>query len=399
MENRGQGKPVPPREANLPDGNYYLLNIGINNYKHVRQLNNARTDAQAFQELLLANYQFEKTDDLVISLFDEDATKNNIYSTLETLAHKVRPNDSLLIYFAGHGIYHNTWNQGFWVPWDGQPDQFDTYLPFTFLKSQLEAIQSFHTLVIADACYAGAMFEMRDIKPEDEALVRLDRIPSRYLLTSGRNEMVPDGPPGSHSPFAEYLLEFLQMNPDELMSVADLGRDLVRSVAVGANPVPRVEPLPIKGHMGGEFIFRKKDYVFNEQEALPPRRRYQFPEIASSTHPMAGATLRAQPLVYNEQADSFENLKAVQKAIQSYILADDLLGACHFYQKILNEEGYLYDSIIHQESRIHRNNNTARNRTATEESIQVENNRIRFALLDYLHELEPEELKPGVVPA
>lgn len=394
---RGQGRPVSPQPARLPDGKYYLLNIGINSYAEVRQLNNARPDSVALQELLIANYQFESGGGQLIPLLDEAATRGNIYQSLAKLAQIIQPNDSLLVYFAGHGIYNETWNQGFWIPVDGQPDRFDTYIPFTFLKSQLEAINSFHTLVIADACHAGAMFEMRDIKEVDEALIRLDRIPSRYLLTSGRNEVVPDGPEGSHSPFAGHLLEFLRNNPDELMSVADLARDLIRAVSVGTNPTPRAEPLPIKGHMGGEFIFRKKSYAFQRDEVIPPRRAYQFREVVPSDDPMAGHSSKMVPQVYNGDVKRFENIQALKKAIRSYITADDLLGAAGLFEMVLDEDGYTIDSIYQQQGRINRNKEAARLGTATQERIQVENNQIRFALLDYVRELEPDELKNDIL--
>jgi hypothetical protein len=393
--NRGQGITPPPQAARLPDGKYHLLCIGIDTYQNVRQLNNAQRDAQEFQQLLMANYQFEPAN--TISLSNEQATRHNIYQSLEDLSKQVAENDSLLIYFAGHGQYHDTWNQGFWIPVEGKADVYDTNIPFSFLKSQIEAINSFHTLVIADACHAGAMFETRDLKGEDEALARLDRIPSRYLLTSGRNEVVPDGPPGTHSPFAENLLAFLRNNPDELMSIMDLSRDLIHAVAVGTNPIPRVEPLPIKGHLGGEFIFRKKSYQFKADAPLPPRQAYPYRRLEPSADPMLGTDKKAEPLYFNPEVDSFENKSALQKALFAYIAADDLRGACGLFEKVLDDSSDLSMSIILQQGRLNSNDESARRRTATREQIQVTRNQIRYALTEYAKELDPFELRPGIL--
>lgn len=393
--NRGQGITPPPQAARLPNGKYHLLCIGIDTYQNVRQLNNAQGDAQAFQQLLLSNYQFESAN--VISLANEQATKHNIYQSLEDLSRKVAENDSLLIYFAGHGQYHEAWNQGFWIPVEGKADAHETNIPFSFLKSQIEAINSFHTLVIADACHAGAMFETRDLKGEDEALSRLDRIPSRYLLTSGRNEVVPDGPPGTHSPFAGNLLAFLRNNPDELMSVMDLSRDLIQAVAVGTNPIPRAEPLPIKGHLGGEFIFRKKSYQFRADAPLPPRMGYPYRQLEPNSDPMLGAEKKAEPLYFNPEADSYENVKALRKALLTYIAADDLKGACALFEKVLDDSADLSMSIILQQGRISSNEKAAKLGTATREQIQVTRNQIRYALTEYTRELAPFELRPGIL--
>lgn len=392
---RGQGLTPAPQKARLPDGKYHLLCIGIDAYQHVRQLNNAQRDAQTLQDLLLANYQFEPAN--LTSLSNEQASKHNIYQVLEDLSRKVAENDSLLIYFAGHGQYHEGWNQGFWIPVEGRADAYDTNIPFSFLKSQIEAINSFHTLLIADACHAGAMFETRDLKAEEEVLTRLDRIPSRYLLTSGRNEVVPDGPLGTHSPFAGNLLAFLRNNPDELMSIMDLSRDLIQAVAVGTNPIPRAEPLPVKGHLGGEFIFRKKTYQFKADVLLPPRRAYAYRDLLPSADPMLGKDKQQDPLFYNAEIDTFENIKALQKALLTYINADDLQGTCHLFEKVLEDEADTTMSIYMQMARLNKNEKDANLGLATREQVLITRNRIRHALLAYTRELDPFELRPGIL--
>lgn len=397
METRGQSLPGgnPEFQATLPNGKNYLLTIGIDEYQYVKQLNNACRDAQTIQEILLSNYQFEGAD--CMELFNRAATKANINQKLETLAKKVQANDSLLIYFAGHGQYNETWNQGFWIPVEGKENNWESNIPFSFLKTQIEAIKSFHTLVIADACYAGAMFDVREIKPEEAILERLDRIPSRYLLTSGRNEVVPDGAAGTHSPFASNLISFLRNNPDQLMSISDLGRDLIRAVAVGKNPIPRSEPLPIQGHMGGEFIFRKKGYQLPENKALPARKNYQFRNITPVNDPMLNESTRAQPIFPNGIPKQFESLSAVKKALQTFIRADDLVGTCQLFETILKEDAYLTDSIILQQGRISRNGNMERSGTAKPEDLRIVRNQIRQALSEYIKEVEPADLKSGVL--
>lgn len=397
MDIRGQALPggEDHLQTTLPNGKSYLLTIGIDQYQQVRQLNNARRDAETIQQLLLDQYQFEADD--CTTLTNEKATKQNIYHRLAELANQVKANDSLLIYFAGHGQYNHTWNQGFWIPVEGAENNWETNIPFSFLKSQIEAIKSFHTLVIADACYAGAMFGVRDIKPEAAVLERLDRIPSRYLLTSGRNEVVPDGAVGTHSPFAANLITFLKNNPDQLMSIGDLGRDLIRAVAVGNNPIPRSEPLPIQGHMGGEFIFRKKGYELLKNHELPPRINYQFRNIVPQTDPMLSQADRAEPDFPNGMPKTFDSLKALKQALQTFIKADDLEGTCNFFEDILEEDAYLADSILLQQGRIARYENMERSGTSSPQDLRIIRNQIRYALIEYIKEIEVEDLKSEVL--
>ena len=391
--NRGQGLPQKATDPSiiLPNGDYHMLVIGINDYPHVRNLNNARRDAETVKEVLVNKYQFKPGN--IVELYDEQAKINNIYEHLGSLAQQIKSNDSLLLYFAGHGEYNENWNQGFWVPYEGKAEQWDTLIPFSFFKTQVEAIKSFHTLVIADSCYAGALFNYRDIRGSDEALERLDRLPSRYLLTSGRNEIVPDGPFGQHSPFADRLLWHLRQNPDELMSVADLTRDLVKEVAVGNNPIPRGEVLPMEGHRGGEFVFRKKGYELPPDAALPPRKQYAFRKIEASTDPMIEvAPIAAEPL-----PEKFASLKAIKKALFTLISSSDFEGTFELFNQVVDMDSRLFNSLILQQARMAENKRMAAENRAQPTDLQITRNQVRHALLEYIKELELDDIDETMV--
>ena len=238
-------------------GRDYLLLIGIDSYSNgLPPLNNARRDTETVGQVLRERFQF--TDELTTVLYNEQATGQAILDSLDALRQKITPADNLVIYFAGHGWYDNQANVGYWVPADAERGKSATFLSFSVLRDELGSINSWHTVILADSCYAGTLFLERDIMGEEIALEKLAQYPSRYILAAGRNEPVLDGPAGTHSPFAGSLIDILKHHRDGLLPVTELTMLLIRAVGANASQLPRGEPMRNVGHRGGVFMFRLK---------------------------------------------------------------------------------------------------------------------------------------------
>lgn len=244
-------------------GKSCILAIGINQYTHCPPLYNAVNDAQQMVNLLTSKYQFDHTE--VITLFDGDATRRNIFLHLENLARKITPEDNLLIYFSGHGTYKDIIDEGFWVPVDAYLDDQSSFIPNSSIIKYLKAIKAYHIIIISDACFSGALFTEKFVSVQE----RQENIPSRWLMTSGRNEVVSDGKPGQHSPFADSLLLHLQSNREEVLPITRLSNSILEDVGGNSVQLPRCEPLRDVGHRGGEFMFRVKGSV----AAAPKKER------------------------------------------------------------------------------------------------------------------------------
>ena len=52
---------------------------------------------------MIDNYGYKKEN--IIELFNENATRKNIYTQLKKLVDNLTQNDRLLVYYAGHGFY------------------------------------------------------------------------------------------------------------------------------------------------------------------------------------------------------------------------------------------------------------------------------------------------------
>ncbi len=273
-EPRNSGTPPPPASSFLPKGKNFLFVIGIDDYLYIRKLNNAVKDVEDFVRLLTDKYSFEKEN--IFTLFNASATRSAIFKELRVLAQKVGSNDSIVIYYSGHGYYDTAYEEGYWIPADAHYDADDEYIANQSIFTILNAVKSRHTFLISDSCFSGSLFsgEGRDMISE-----RYEKDPSRWALTSGRNEIVEDGPKGENSPFAKTLLQILNASQRDL-GVMDLCGRVMENVPANAAQRPRGEPIRVAGHQGGQFFFHLR---YNEEadwkaataaDALPAYRAY-----------------------------------------------------------------------------------------------------------------------------
>ena len=239
----------------FPKGKSYLLVIGIDEYEHFPQLYNAVKDAKDVSAVLIEQYQFSKEN--CFQLLNKEASQSAIFQKLDELSELITKEDTLLIYFSGHGEYKSKLDVGFWIPVDGEPRNTGSFLSFTLLSRYIKAISSFHTLVIADSCYAGSLFTTRS---SETLKNRLESRPSRWLITAGRNEVVADGKPGDNSPFADALLWELRNNQEARFRVSSFAESIIDAVVRNADQTPQAAEMYGVDSKGGEFMFRLKKH-------------------------------------------------------------------------------------------------------------------------------------------
>jgi hypothetical protein len=247
-----------PRELRI--GNYYALVIGNNRYANLPNLESAVPDAQAVDELLRTRYGF-RTRVLL------NATRAQIISALNEYRGVVGPDDSLLIYYAGHGELDAQNLRGYWLPVDAQRDENTEWISDQQVTSQIETMSARHVLVVADSCYSGAMTRSSGVvirssgstDEEIKRLTRLAKVPSRTVLTSGGLQPVLDAGGGGHSIFARAFIGVLRSNDKVLEGTAlynQLFDEVRRSAArYKVEQSPRYSALADAGHRNGEFLF------------------------------------------------------------------------------------------------------------------------------------------------
>ncbi len=234
------------------EGKYYALLIGINDYQsqEITDLDNPLKDAQSLYEVLLAKYNFER-DNII---FLKNPAHSEIITTLDGLTEKLTSKDNLLIFYAGHGYWDEKGKVGYWFPSDATKNSTVNWFRNSTLRDFIGSIQTKHTLLIADACFSGAIFKTRAAFTDaPQGIKTLDELPSRKAMTSGILQEVPD-----ESVFIKYLVKRLDENEDEFLTSELLFSSFKTAVMNNSNNVPQYGVIQNVGDEGGDFIFIRK---------------------------------------------------------------------------------------------------------------------------------------------
>jgi hypothetical protein len=235
------------------ESKYYGLIIGIDEYQdpNLPDLSNPINDANKLYRTLIQNYTFKEPDVTLL----RNAKRNDIVIALDELAGKVTQNDNVLIFYAGHGTWDEKANIGYWLPSDAYLNSTINWFRNSTLVDYLKVIDSKHTLLITDACFAGSIFQTRSAQAkQDRAYEVLYDLSSRKAMTSGTLTEVPD-----RSSFTRFLIERLDDNAEPYLSSEQLFSSFRIAVINNSDAIPQFGEIRNVGDEGGDFIFLKKD--------------------------------------------------------------------------------------------------------------------------------------------
>jgi septum formation inhibitor MinC len=238
-------------------GKYYALIVGNNDYTYIPKLEIAKKDAVEVEKLLRENYGFETR--LLV-----DATRIAILNAINDLRKKVREDDSLLIYYAGHGDYDKVADKAYWLPVDAERDNPTNWIMSDDITTNIKRMASKHVLIVSDSCYSGTFVRsvVTDLsaKMDREGFIkRMLEKASRTLMSSGGNEPVLDSGASGHSVFAESFLRGLREMEERVFTADELFYGVIRERVIGkAEQTPQYNNIRNSGHEGGDFVFMKK---------------------------------------------------------------------------------------------------------------------------------------------
>jgi tetratricopeptide (TPR) repeat protein len=216
----GLKKPADPSEAPLAIPRSYALVVGIGAYPGLPEdarLRFAERDAESIYSILISpeggNFRAEN----VHRLIGAKATRENLRRELEEwLPSVAKPEDRVLIYYAGHSFLRD--GRVYLAPWDVRLERVtETGYPMeTLARTFGTRIESRYKILLADSCHSGA------VNPNDDAaiirrqLLDLDR--SVFILTASRDrersfESAEWG--GGHGIFTYYLVRGMEGYADE----------------------------------------------------------------------------------------------------------------------------------------------------------------------------------------
>ncbi|MCX6334778.1 MAG: caspase family protein [Bacteroidia bacterium] len=229
-------------------GKNYALIIANANYSNpaISSLKRPINDAKALKEILVARYTFEREN--VMTLFD--SKRENVILSLDELLKTLTPDDNLLIYYAGHGKLDEYSDMGYWLLSDANPNSRVNWLANSDITNYIKSFKSRHVLLVADACFAGSIFETRGVNEAPMAIQDLYKAKSRKAMTSGGTTEVSDD-----SKFSEYFLDFLKNNTIPQISSQEVYFRILKSVQNNSLTSPRWNTIQGVGDNNGDFVF------------------------------------------------------------------------------------------------------------------------------------------------
>lgn len=241
-------------------GKQCLVLIAIDRYQEWLPLTNPVKDAKEIRSILESRYYI----DTIYPLYNENATKGKIIKLFKQLQKDLKPEDSVLIFYSGHGYYEKSSKTGYWIPVDGGNDENlqDRWINNTRIKGLIGNIKSKHILLISDSCFSGQLLDQERGGPLPE--INIDyfkeayKYRSRQVLTSGALETVDDD-----SSFALQLKLFLEENNEPFLDPLEMFRNIRKGVK-GSHPL--LGELKGTGHQeNASFI------LFLKQNQEPPK--------------------------------------------------------------------------------------------------------------------------------
>ena len=280
-QTRGLEPIANPAAPSAAKATYYALVIGINDYPQpLPKLKTAVNDAKSVGALLHDRYGFHVT-----YLLDQNASRFNILDALSKYRNTLTENDSLLIYYAGHGYSDRDAEKAYWLPADADSPTSPNRIIADDLTTGVRVLASRHVLIISDSCYSGALTRDADAPvPSDGQtafIARMLRSRSRTLMASGGDEPVADSGSNGHSVFAFAVLRALTAEDHPVFTASDLFYSSVRQQVAGkSEQMPQYSIIRNSDHEQGDFVFvRATTSAPAVVAAAPP------PEVRSTPTP------------------------------------------------------------------------------------------------------------------
>jgi hypothetical protein len=233
------------------------LVIGINRYddKRVPELTGSVPDARAVRQSLEERMGYEAT-------LLENPSREQIVRAFNKLALDAEANDSVIVYYAGHGVLVpiDGVDTGYWLPSDVNAEEPASWLSNADIGRMVAAVSSRQVMLVSDSCYSGQLAgkERVVVSGAPEASDLLKRR-AAVVMSSGGDEPVADEGREGHSIFAWHFLRAL-----EGLDQWQVGGNLFERVRAGVvkdfPQTPQYGASRTGGHQGNT------DYLFERRE-------------------------------------------------------------------------------------------------------------------------------------
>ncbi|MDO8787250.1 MAG: caspase family protein [Sulfuritalea sp.] len=241
---------APPAPA-APVARRFAILVGNNAYAApIPALETPIADVSQIASVLQTRFGFE-------TRIVKDATKAKLIEALNNIAAEAKPEDAVLLMYAGHGYLMDDIKMGYWIPVDASVKTAQGWISNSDISKLLSAIRARQLILISDSCYSGSLTKEqkvaqgKEIKAEEILKQR-----SVLVFSSGADEPVSDEGKEGHSIFAWNLIKTLQ-STGSLTAGAQIWSVVSKGVTKEYPQQPQYGAVVSAGHTeGGDFLFQ-----------------------------------------------------------------------------------------------------------------------------------------------
>ena len=148
---------IPPARQATRKSHAHAIVIGVETYRNqLPKADYAEQDAKVVSSYLSSSMGFEENN--IAVLVNGHATKSDFEKYFENwLPNRVEKDDTVFVYYSGHGAPNAKTGQAYLVPYDGDPVFLEsTGYPLQRLYQKLSDLPAKEIVVIVDSCFSGA---------------------------------------------------------------------------------------------------------------------------------------------------------------------------------------------------------------------------------------------------
>ena len=229
----------------------FALLIGNNAYPTpIPPLETPIADVSKIASVLQTRFGFE-------TRIVKDAGKTQIIEAFNEIAAQAAPDDSVLLFYAGHGYLLEDVKMGYWIPVDASVKTAKGWISNSDISKLLSSIRARQLILVSDSCYSGTLTKEQKLS-DSQMLKEEDILKQRSVLvfSSGADEPVSDEGKEGHSIFAWNLLKTLQSTAS-VTPGAKVWTVVRGSVSKEYEQEPQYGAVVSAGHVaGGDFLFQ-----------------------------------------------------------------------------------------------------------------------------------------------
>lgn len=189
----------------------YVVSVGICDYKNIRDLKKAETDAKDIATLYSTHTTKVKT------LLGNQATHDNVISTLKSFFSEANEDDIVVFFFSGHG------GKGGLCAYDTKSEK--TMVTYAEVQQAIRSCKASTKQLFIDACYSGGLRDnIKSAKTTGSTISNTEGV--MLFLSSRTGETSQENRWADNGFFTQYLIKGMKgaadINKDRIITAKEI---------------------------------------------------------------------------------------------------------------------------------------------------------------------------------